>query len=88
MDYRIRGVDQAVVIIGREAKALAGKITAKNPDAGLQVFVKKLEIQMQLQATPKPVLGLMRITRPHQQVQRCAVFTQQIRGDMCADISG
>ena len=81
-------MDQAVVIIGGEPKALAGKITAENPYASLKVLVKNLEIQMQLQATPQPVLGFMRITRPHQQVQRCAVFIQQIGGDMCADISG
>ena len=44
MNNRIRGVDQAVVIIGGEPKALAGKITAEDPYASLQVLIERLEI--------------------------------------------
>ena len=43
---------------------------------------------MQLQRAPQAPLRFLRITRPHQHVQRGAVAFQQIGGDMRADVSG
>src|SRR3954471_2111302 len=74
MNYRICSVDQTIVVITRQAKTLVGQIAAKDPDPRLQVFVKRLEIEMQLKSAPEALFGLVRITRAYQQVQRRAVI--------------
>src|SRR5207247_173319 len=87
MNDGIGGVDQAVVVIAREAKLVGGNISAKNADSRLQIFVEEFEIQVELQSLPETFFGLARIASAHQQVQRCAMLGQQVRGGMGANVS-
>ena len=48
MNDGIGGVDQAVVVIAREAKLVGGNISAKNADSRLQILVEEFEIQVEL----------------------------------------
>ena len=43
---------------------------------------------MHLPGTPQAQLRLLRVARPHEDVQRGAVAFEKIGGDMCADVSG
>src|SRR5216683_1035542 len=73
-------MDQAIILVRRKTKTLSGQITAKDANSSLQVFVKAWKFQMQLQTAPKAVLGLSRVTRAYQKVQRRAVLSQQVAG--------
>ncbi len=88
MDHRIRGVNQAIVIVVGEAKVRRSQVAAKNSHPGLEVFVESRELQMQLQRLPQPARRFLRIAGANQQVQRSAVLLQQVGGDVRADVSG
>ena len=61
MNNGISGVDEAVVIVSREAEVFAGEIAAKNPHASLKMLIENREVEMQLQCLPEAEFGLMRI---------------------------
>ena len=88
VDDRIRGVNQAVIVVVGEAEVRRGQVAAKNPHTRLEVFVEAREIQMQLQGLPQAAGSLLRVAGAHQQVQRSAVLLQQVGGHVRADVSG
>src|SRR5437773_5589231 len=69
MNDGISSVDQAIVVISRQSKALFRQVAAKNADTRLQVLVKRFEIEMQLKCAPEAVFSFMGITCAYQQVQ-------------------
>ena len=88
MDHGIGGVDQAIVIVIGEAKVRCSQITAKDPHTGLEMLIKSRKLEVQLQGLPQTARGFLLVAGTHQQVQRGAVLLQQVRGDVCADVSG
>src|ERR1700730_12113484 len=88
MDHGICSVDQAIIIVGGEAKARRSEITAKDPHAGLEMLIKSREIQVQLQSLPQAEGSLLRVAGADQQVQRSTVLLEQVGGDVRADVSG
>src|SRR6185369_15527448 len=88
MNDGVGRMDQTIVIFLVKTELLVCKITAIYANAGLQVFVKSLEIEMQLQRVPEALFRLVRIFSAHQHVNRGAEILQQVGGNMRADVSG
>ncbi len=88
MNYRIRGVDQAIIVIFAQTKMGRGQITTENPHASLEIFIKSREIQVQLQRLPQTTGRFLRVAGADQQIQRSAMLLQQVGGDKRADVSG
>src|ERR1700691_2696127 len=75
-----------VVIAGIESKLRRGKIAAKDPNFGLQVFVELRKLQVELQSLPKPLFCAPRIAAANQQIQGGVMLLQQIRSNMRANV--
>src|ERR1700730_151268 len=88
MDHGICGVDQAIIIVGGQAKARHREITAKDPQAGLEMLIKSREIQVQWPGLQQAVRSFLRVAGADQQVQRSTVLLEQVGGNVRADVSG
>ena len=88
MNYGIRGVNEAIILIAAETETGRGQVPAKDTHLGLEIFKEARKFQMQLQGTPQAELRFLRITRSHEQVQGRAVAFQQIGRHVSADVSG
>jgi len=88
MDHRVGSVNESIVIACFEPKLGRGQITAKDPNARLQIFVESGKWQVQLQGLPEPQFGVTRIAAADQQIQGRVMLLEQIRSDVRADVSG
>src|SRR5260370_7416044 len=84
----MRGVTQGVVRIIGEAKALAGKIAAKNTHSRTQIFAEFAKREMQLQRSPKPLPRFLFGLRADQEVQLVAVLGEEPRSKVTAQVAG
>src|SRR5580692_11681100 len=88
MNDGIGGVDQRVVFVVAEPEAFTRQIAAKNSHTRIEVLAKFSESEMELQRRPQSLARFFVALRANQEIQRVAVFGEQSRGDVAAQVSG
>jgi len=88
MNDGVSGIDQGVVLVIRKAEALAGKVSAKNAHAGIEVVEEFGKLEMKLQRLPKALARFLLGIGAHQQIQRVAMVSQEPGDQVAAEIAG
>ncbi len=88
MNDRIRGLNEAIVAVIRQAEFFACQIAAKKRDSRFDGVAEPRKIEMNLNRAPKPLAGFAVIARTDEQIGLLRRVFQQIRENVRANVAG